>query len=456
MRRTLIAVALAALCSPLLAHTVRFDPPNPTDRTPVKFTISGLWGDGCPPISSTTAISGTNVTVTLHQSQVPCPIVHVRAEEYRFTGSIGALPGGVYRVEFVAPQVPPVVKLAEARLIVRESNPALTVVPDVIFTRPATVRIRGEGIGTCPPNVSPCPPPTLRVTFNNDDSPTVRILSAGEIEAVVPMTDMVAPADLYRVVVTATDGRRWEAAAALARTSPNGFVDPALFERVLVPVIFSGPGAFGSQWTTQAVVENAGPDEVPLFRTQLELWTTCAIPEGCPMETLPAGQVAIVRGQWPTGRYVYAARGNAFRYSVLVKDLSRQAEALGTEIPVVREDDWIDGTVHLLNVPSDSRFRTALRVYLEGDVDTTTAVPLRIYRMGSNTLLVETHLAIDSAHNGQIPATNWIADLTAQLGITPGEPLRIEIGQTLARERIWAFASVTNNDTQHVTVISPQ
>jgi hypothetical protein len=34
--------------------------------------------------------------------------------------------------------------------------------------------------------------------------------------------------------------------------------------------------------------------------------------------------------------------------------------------------------------------------------------------------------------------------------------LRIEVGPAPGGVKIWGFASVTNNTTQHVTVISPQ
>ena len=454
MRRFLSLLALA-LSLPAAAQTVRFDPPDPTTRTPVTMTISGLWGDGCPPLSGTSTISGNTITVRLTTSQHPCPIQTLREVEYQVTVDLGVIGrAGVYRVVAIL-AADPSQTVAEARLLVREASPALAVSPNVIFQRPATVRIRAAGIGTCPPNVSPCLQPVLRVQFNGADSPSVRIISPDEIEAVVPVTDMIAPSDVYTVVVLTDDGRRLESFGALAFTSPNGFVDPALFESVLLPVVFAGPGAYDSRWVTEVLIENAGDETVRLFRTPVLV--LCPIPEGCLRDSLDPGEIATIDPRYPTGLYVHASRGNELRYNVLVKDLSRQSEALGTEIPVVREDDWSASTVHLLNIPSDARFRTALRVY--SDSQTTLpaiVVPLRIYRMGSNVALVETAMPLDTAHNGQIPSTNWIADLTRQLGILPGDPLRIEIDPPLSKDRVWAFASITNNDTQHVTVISPQ
>ena len=457
MRRLLpLLVLLTAV--PVLAQTaqtVRFDPPDPTTRTPVLMTINGLWGTGCPPLSGTSTVTGNTITVRLTTSQHPCPILPIRPVEYQVTVDLGIIErADIYRVVATL-AADPSQTVAEAKLLVREASPVLTVSPNVIFQRPATVRIRAAGIGTCPPNVSPCLQPVLRVQFNGTDSPSVRIISSDEIEAVVPVTDMVAPSDIYTVVVMTDDGRRLESFGALAFTSPNGLADPALFEAVMLPVIFAGPGAYGSNWTTEVLIENGGDDRVTLFRTPVRV--LCPIPEGCLRDFLDPGEIATIDPSYPTGLYVHASRGNELRYNVLVKDLSRQSEALGTEIPVVREDDWSASTVHLLNIPSDSRFRTALRVY--SDSQTTLpaiVVPLRVYRMGSNVPLVDTAIPLDIAHNGKIPSTNWIADLTRQLNIGPGDPLRIELDPPLSKDRIWAFASITNNDTQHVTVISPQ
>ena len=240
-------------------------------------------------------------------------------------------------------------------------------------------------------------------------------------------------------------------------TAPTGAYDPSLFERVLIPVIMSQEGAYGSRWVTDAIIENAGDEEVALFQTPLANWWNCGIPEGCFVsDVLPARFVGTFLPQWPTGVFVHVTRNSPVRFQVLARDLSRQSEALGTEIPVVRENDWRSGPIHLMNVPADPRFRVTLRVYLEGDVEAFSWVPIRIFRMNSETPVVDTTLSLDRSHNGQIPATNWVADLAPYYGIAPGEPLRIEIGVPATGHRFWAFASVTNNTTQHVTVISPQ
>jgi len=403
-------------------------------------------------------VSGNRISVSLAVSQIPCPILHIRAEEYRVTTFIGLLPAGVYQFEAFVPGTS-FGTIAKATIAVREAEPALTVVPSVIFMNGGNVRIRSLGIGTCPPNVSPCTRPRVFVYFNGNLSPGVRILSADEVDAAIPIlaVNVVPPGNgSYDIVVTTDDGRRREAKVALFVVSPDGLYDPAVFERVLIPVIFSGAGAFGSQWTTDVAIENPGSDDVPVFRTPIRLEYQCGIPEFCFPEAVPARKVVTIYPQWPTGLFVHAARGSDLRYNVLIRDLSRQRKALGTEIPVVREDDWYEDELNLLNVPSDPRFRVALRVYVESDSSFFGSVPVRIFRMDSDETLVDSALPLDSAHNGQIPGTNWIANLSTHFAIPAGTPLRIEIGAPMSGERFWAFASITNNSTQHVTVVSPQ
>jgi hypothetical protein len=451
MRRILAAVALVAATA-ASAQTVRFDPPAPTSQTPVSVTISGLWGDGCPPRGATaTLLTENRIVVALQVSQIPCPIIPVRAVEYRVSAFIGLLPAGVYQLEArVLNSNLPVV--ATRQLVVREAAPALTVLPRVIFSDFNPVRIHAPGMGTCPPNVSPCITPRVTVTFNGVASPSVRIASPDDIDAFVPQITANGP---INVVVTTDDGRRLESKAALFLTSDRGLVDESLFERILIPVLSEGPGAFGAQWTTDAFVENASAHNVPFFRAPFPT-PPCASPRECDFAPIPAGTTRRIDPSYPTGIFLYPERGSDIRLNVLVRDLSRQSEALGAEVPVIREDDWKEGEISLLNVPSDSRFRVSLRVYIEEETQAFLAVPLRIYRMNSATPLVDTFMSLDRAHNGLIPATGFIGDLAANFAIPTGEPLRIEVGQPATGEKFFAFASVTNNATQHVTIMSPQ
>jgi len=139
------------------------------------------------------------------------------------------------------------------------------------------------------------------------------------------------------------------------------------------------------------------------------------------------------------------------RSPFIVRDLSRQAEAFGTEVPVVREKDWKRGSLGLLNVPSDPRFRITLRVYLEDETDVFGAAPIRVSRMSDPTTIAETSVPMDSSHGSLLAETGWIDDVARAIALAPGDPIRIEVRAPESGSRFWAFVSVTerSNAARH-------
>jgi len=196
--------------------------------------------------------------------------------------------------------------------------------------------------------------------------------------------------------------------------------DPAFFTPVLFPVIVNGPGSFGSQW-----------------RTELTVGTT--------VQSVPSlDPLLAANANFPGGALVYIPRQAAPKvfFGALVRDLSRQSEQLGTELPVVREKGFFDRPFEILNVPTDERYRVALRIYR---IDRGTAVHLRIGPL-AGAPVVDTFVT-----------TGVIGDLVQQFPQVAGKgPLRIEVDSRTTVPGTWAFVSVTNNQTQAVTIISPQ
>jgi hypothetical protein len=257
------------------------------------------------------------------------------------------------------------------------------------------------------------------------------------------------------------------------------------YERILVPIsiVEPIPGAYGSMWVTELKGRNNS--------NQGAVVTT--VPEGlctlCPQ--MPAHKNFDFRQFVPNpnaGVYVYvgAPAAGKVSFSLRIQDISRQAQTWGTDIPVVREQQVYKGTLHLLDVPVDSRFRSALRVY---DFDTPSdeslrAVRVRIYDMCgigpidgrcSDSPLVDTvlTLTVSGAQSSAIfpdhPAAAMIGSLVdafPQLASIPPTALaggklrpataRIEIDPVTPEIRFWAFVSSTNNETQHVTAITPR
>ena len=246
---------------------------------------------------------------------------------------------------------------------------------------------------------------------------------------------------------------------------------------VLIPVFFFGPGAHGSQWETNVGVlsksSTGGSLPVPLFGscTALEGYLTDEIQSICEGFGSSSGLIMYVPKSVDLAELYVSARA---------RDLNRQASSAGTEIPVVRETAFRTSEFFLLDIPSDIRFRANLRVY--GGMETFTseyrfihpggrsAAGLEIYDSRDlHTPLVSTTIDLSApdsivASNPYAvhPAFSSIGDLRAafpQLADVPKYTISITPYQTIAdppREwSMWAFVTLTNNETQEVTTISP-
>jgi hypothetical protein len=234
------------------------------------------------------------------------------------------------------------------------------------------------------------------------------------------------------------------------------------FERVLLPIVllsFGIPGAYGSLWTTEIVGRNDA--DVSVIVQGWQHPSSCGgIPE-CPNYEIAAHSWFRVTGGGPDGSYPGAFQfvskpGNdRGSFNLRVFDKSRQSLSWGTEIPVVRERDVRTGTVVLPNVPTDSRFRTMLRVYdFDGALNHTVLV--RFY--ADQDVLAETRLTLSHLGEvtGDIPGYAQIGNFTDTFPqLSAFTRLRIEITPISEGVRFGAFISVTNNETQHVTTITP-
>ncbi|HEV7243360.1 MAG TPA: hypothetical protein VGQ36_29310, partial [Thermoanaerobaculia bacterium] len=219
-------------------------------------------------------------------------------------------------------------------------------------------------------------------------------------------------------------------------------------ERVLVPILFNGPGAYGSQWETRTEMVNAS-DEPIAFLPEVSR----------PLTSLAGGATASLSGfgTRPTGLVLFMPRGADVRFGSLIRDVSREQDELGTELRVVRERD-AGAKVVLSNVPFDSRYRLLLRMYdLDGISD---GVSIFMFREGAFRAFTQTVMvgpcADDRAPcNSNLPAYRSF-DLSRVLAIAEPGTWRLEITANNTARRLWAFVTVTNNETQRVTVISPQ
>jgi hypothetical protein len=229
---------------------------------------------------------------------------------------------------------------------------------------------------------------------------------------------------------------------------------PQVFEKVLFPIVYNGPGAKGSVWKTELSVRNSNPYDVEFWQRQ-DLGAAVA---GKP--------VALNLPESPRGRFVVLPRGavDGVHFGSRIRDLSRSNDDWGTEIPVVREDDLARGTADLLNIPADRvKYRRNLRIYTPhpsaaGEYSVYNMADGHVYysrgiilsrRAGCNTepcISEEPAFAEFTDIDRNLPAFSVPTMLGIRITVYGGDP----------QARFWAFATITNNETQHVTIVSPQ
>lgn len=234
--------------------------------------------------------------------------------------------------------------------------------------------------------------------------------------------------------------------------------------RIVLPLpIGELPGQHGSQWRTELAIRNTGPEEVKLLNSNSECRVTCPIGEFriAPNTTLilsPANSptysepqiLRVAPGTTPTSPAEW------LRFQFRAHDVSRRTDNWGVEIPVLRPSAFIGNeSVHLLNIPADARYRHLIRVYA---VDATAPVRVRLIARATATgaLLKDATIELAAAPEFEERWTPAYAPLSDVISPTEASAFDIELRAVDQVTPIWAFASVTNNETQHVSVVTPQ
>jgi hypothetical protein len=421
----LLIAALPLLATHPLTSEISFNPAVPTDRSFVVLEVRDVWRDPCVPRNPVLTRAGNAITVRFTvPPDLACPAV---LAPWEAKVPIGVLTPGVYAVTLEVDDFDGLRRAGVRTLVVRESAPAFVIEPQIASTAggtvvafrnvcpnagtPVTVSVSGAGVPVLPG----CP---VKVTL--------------PAHAPGPVDVTLTVGDLSSTVVN-----------ALQYVDPAAAPDPALYERVLVPVIFNGSGAFGSVWQTNVEMTN-----LSAFRID---W----VPEvSRPLGSLdPERSTSLSAfGERPAGLVLFLPRGADVRFGYLIRDLSRDASQWGTEIPVVRERDTQTVLV-LPNVPFDDRYRLQLRIYDIDGVSGEVMVMAGTQPVGREVSVAGPCTARPC--NSNQPAFASV-DLRQLFPTASGaQTIRVFGGSDLPA-RFWAFVTVTNNETQHVTVISPQ
>jgi len=429
MRRSVLLSLVLSFFALSLFASISIDPAAPTSATPVTLTVVSVATCPPPPV-----LARSGFVINVATSYGPC-LTPPQAVTYKLL--LGVLPPGDYEVVVTEDGV----RTDEAMFFVSDaSSPLLFVLgPDIGSTTGGTrVTLQAGQALTCTGTLTICPLPT--VTFNGVPA-TVDVDAFKQGNLVVttpPNTKGIAKVVVIGSVQTVSG-------YVFRYYDPNETPPSSMFERVLLPVYLFGGGAFGSNWTTEVTMLNASGYDIEPYRL-------ARVPHQSQTQ-LDLG------GSRSAGTLVFTPRemSSYVRFGSLVRDTSRQAADWGTEVPVIRENEFRSGEYSLLNIPLDSRFRLTLRVYGVDSVDGSVGIravaddgtaafrpfPLR----SPNPCAYATPCASSD------PSFLSLDPLAAFPEMAGKQRMRLDIILSI---RSWGFVTITNNETQHVTVITPQ
>jgi hypothetical protein len=239
---------------------------------------------------------------------------------------------------------------------------------------------------------------------------------------------------------------------------------PAAFERLLIPILLDPiNGANGSLFVTSFGARLRGQGKVALYGFELFCpLSGCIYPSltDAPQFLTPqypqiSNDDAPLVGNGNPGRFIYVPKNDLSQVamSLRVFDHSRSTSNFGTEIPIVRSDDFARNfrTIRLLNVPTGPGFRNTLRIY---GVDPS-SVFVRVE--GQRIAPVDHQIQLSEPTNIFEPATATFTTFPQNVGdvdvlVTVPHPPILPISDS----PVWAFVSVTNNETQLITIVTPQ
>lgn len=245
-------------------------------------------------------------------------------------------------------------------------------------------------------------------------------------------------------------------------TLPGGFrygdaASEADFDRVMFPTTYFGKGTHGSEWFTDIRVQNNSPVEIDTVPQTDQDPPPPILPIPVPIAPGARGRVPLKGTDGGTFFYMPRGADEYLDYASHIVDLSRSTSDLGSELPVVRARDTAS-EINLPAVPIDSRFRVRLRIY---DIDAEArSVLIRATDENGTThgfglVLHATRIVCPNAPCLQPEPAFASLDL-ASIASLRGRRL-VDLRITSDRDaRLWAFATVTNNETQRVTLHTPQ
>ena len=313
----------------------------------------------------------------------------------------------------------------------------LTVHPQSSFTTGGkTVYIDGIGCYSCDPP---------KVFFGDAESPAVTVIGPDRISAVTPPHPNE---EIVQVRVVA---------GGETLAVENDFAYEYDRVPVLVPVsVDSFPGR--RAWSSQLWVYNGNDVEVtlqPAFCFGMNGMFRCGRD---PLTVAPKSSrrlPPLSTSRHSVGGYLYVPRHlEANVVFQLLVSPSSDGDA-GVSVPVLRAPERRE-RLTILNVPTDGPSRALLRVYVLGEADLT----VNVHDLESGALLASQPLELRLPTDGSGPpqtaymlSASWIFDVPE---VRAAKRVRVEVVTGFYPTLLWGMVSVTHNETQRVTLFTPQ
>ncbi|HYO75494.1 MAG TPA: hypothetical protein VE010_03440 [Thermoanaerobaculia bacterium] len=439
MKRHLFALAVLIAAARFASAGLVLEPREPRENEPFEIIFRSTSPSAAAPAMPLLRVAPGAVTIEFLRPSGGLAV----PEEFGARVHVNGLPAGTYTL---------VVKSVEGEEF---EETEFTVLPKPFSVSPTngdeSTEIVIEGIPAVDCG-SFCLP--LEVRFSYGGSLTVlgenvRVTPEGAIIAGVP------PGGGSNMDVTVRTGD------GLTHTLPRGFdyvPDLVRDERewVMFPLNFRGRGAHGSDWRTEIIVRNDGPVTIATDPMNSDI----VGPELPELAQLPAGAQAFYpEEESEGGAYLYVPRGAGkwLTYSSHIVDRSRSTTDRGTEIPVVHREDTAS-QIRLLNIPMSSAFRARLRVYDFDNTDRRRRLTVRV--KGDDGTTIAFPLELPARFCGVIGCDErppFVAfDLSSDPRLAKAGVVDVDVIAETNEARIWAFVSVSNNETHRVTLFTPQ
>jgi hypothetical protein len=248
------------------------------------------------------------------------------------------------------------------------------------------------------------------------------------------------------------------------------------FERLLFPVVLvDHPGAYGTIWNTEYTVRNEGDVAVEIFTSECMfrcdmsrcIFVACFRREATPARSTFPNLYDLTRneaghvGNPGTLLYVEALHAHNVFASLRLVESTGRANEHGVEIPVVRESELYETFLLLPHVPMPSSARTHLRLYVVESPTGAAKLRVRTYAAEGEDVLFERTVEWRAGgvprkgdYDENVPGYSFV-DLSAELSDSP-EAVRVRVDSLTEGGKFWAMASVTSNQSQQVTLVTPQ